>query len=270
MVSKLKFKGDKPKPKRKRGGDERAKDAKDAKDGKRTKADTANSDVGWVTAASSLDLQGPVMITFPSHDEDSRPYCVCSDAMGKVYTSSELDVVKAEDVDKPIHATEPNSVQQVFVLSPVPGSQSTFALKTASGTYLSCDKFGLVDAKARAVGPAETFVLSKTEGGWYLQTKFDRYLSVKRTKDEDDYQVRGDSDQVTLCETFVLRIQAKYQHKERQEHHSTKISSKRLKGMAGTDLSDADISHLKRAHANGKLNEALLDFRQKKKSDTRC
>jgi protein FRG1 len=262
MVSRLAFKGDAPK-KRKH------KSSRLPSEDKRLKIN--EEEEGWTSAQSFADLNGPVVIAI----SEEVPVVACADIGGKIYTSSEVDLVDKQT--KPtVHRIEPSSVQQVFVLSHLgfdETSQNQYAFKSVNDKYLSAGKDYMLDAKASSIGPNQTFTVTPIEGGgWSIKTSTERFLSI-RPDDESSsgYSVFADSEESSFQETFTLRVQAKYRQVPKiLTQEDARISSKELKERAGRDVSEGELKMLKDAHAQGRLNEALLDLRQKAKRDSRC
>lgn len=164
---------------------------------------------------------------------------------GGVYTTSGIDLVAEEGVAH--YRAEPNNVEQVFVLVAVGGSK--YALKSSHGRYLGVDRYGLLEAKATAINPQQTFTLLKQDAGWAIQTTWGNFISIQSKKD-DEYIVHADSSQIGFCETFVVRIQVRYSNSIRN-HVSTDenrhISTQHLKEKAGRELSKWEIRKLKNA-----------------------
>lgn len=161
MVTKLKFKGDKHK-KRKR-------DHNDPDDPGTSVNVAGDEEEGWIEAESLEDIgSGPLFITFAS----SPPVALASDPFGKVYASP---LMKEEDG----YATnvEPDDVKQVWIATRLAES-SKISLKTANGKFLSCDKIGVLSASKEAIGSQEEWLPVQREDGWALQNVFDNFLYV--------------------------------------------------------------------------------------------
>ena len=160
MVTKLKFKGEKPK-KRKRNEDDPEKLGASRHDGN-------DEDQGWVNAESLDDIStGPLFITFAS----SPPVAVASDSLGKVYAS----VLKLPDEDGDLEKAEPDDVRQVWIATRLTGS-SKICLKTATGKFLSCDKVGILSASKEAISPQEEWLPVHRNDGWAFQNVFEKFL----------------------------------------------------------------------------------------------
>lgn len=247
MPSKLKFKGEKPKKRKREADDQSSKKQKGPQDGKEEES-------GWMTAVENDQLRGPVVIM------NQEATCICADSEGTVYTSSELDQVN--DSKNVVDRIEPNSVQQVFVLSPLEVSnERRYAFKSATKTYLSV-KDSKFSAKASAIGAKETFEVEQYDGnGWTIKIH-DEYLHIT-----SDGSVKLSADKQKLA----FRVQTKYAAKLKTELEvKERISTRELEDRVGRRLSDNEVRTLKKAFKAGHLNEALLDIRQKSRSDTRC
>lgn len=129
MVKALTFKGDKPKPKKRK----RTQEEKDAtEDGPASKqlAQTgsagaeAEEDENWVSVDNVSDLAGPVMLVFSSEPV----MALACDQLGTVFAS------KVENMVEGIASSaEPHDVRQVFVATRVVGSESDVVLKGCNG-----------------------------------------------------------------------------------------------------------------------------------------
>jgi protein FRG1 len=158
MVTKLKFKGEKHK-KRKRDEDD--------PENQRISHQNDNNDEGWVDAESLDDIStGPLFITFAS----SPPIAVASDPIGKIYAS----VLKVSD-EADLGNAEPNDVRQVWIATRLTES-SKISLKTPNGKFLSCDKVGILSASKEAIGPQEEWQPLQREDGWAFQNVYEHFL----------------------------------------------------------------------------------------------
>jgi protein FRG1 len=162
MVTKLKFKGEKHK-KRKRDHDD--------PEAQGTSAHGAGEEEeGWIDAESLEDISsGPLFVTFAS----SPPIALAIDPFGKVHAAPLK--LKAEEEDL-AHA-EPDDVKQVWIATKLAGS-SKISLKTASGKFLSCDRIGVLSASKEAIGAQEEWLPVQREDGWALQNVFDKFLYI--------------------------------------------------------------------------------------------
>src|SRR5437016_11356492 len=157
MVTKLKFKGAKNK-KRKRSDEDAEKEGTSSQS-------RENEDEGWVNAESLEDIStGPLFITFTS----SSPIAVASDSLGKVHAS----VLKSEE------DIEPDDVRQVWIATRLAES-SKISLKTPTGRFLSCDKFGILSATKEAIGPQEEWQPVPRPDGWAFQNVYEKFMYLK-------------------------------------------------------------------------------------------
>ena len=160
MVTKLKFKGEKHK-KRKRNEDDQENEGTSLHDG-------SNDDEGWVDAESLEDIStGPLFITFTS----SPPIAVASDPLGKVYAS----ILKASNEGGDIRNAEPDDVRQVWIATRLAESSKIY-LKTPTGRLLSCDKVGILSATKEAIGPQEEWQPLLRADGWAFQNVYEKFL----------------------------------------------------------------------------------------------
>jgi len=129
MPKALTFKGDKPKPKKRK----RTQEEKDARDeGPSSKqlvpsgdgAAEAEEDENWVSVDNVSDMAGPVMLVFPSEPVMS----LACDQLGTVFASKVENMVEGV-----ASSAEPHDVRQVFVATRVVGSESDIVLKGCNG-----------------------------------------------------------------------------------------------------------------------------------------
>jgi len=164
MVTKLKFKGEKHK-KRKRNEEGAEGDGA-------TLHDQNNDDEGWMDAESLEDIStGPLFITFTS----SPPIAVASDPLGKVYAS----VLKASGDSGDVGNAEPDDVRQVWIATRLAES-SKISLKTPTGRFLTCDKVGILSATKEAIGAEEEWQPIHREDGWAFQNVYEKFLYSSR------------------------------------------------------------------------------------------
>ena len=112
MVKPLAFKGDKKAKKRKAPpADDKDLIENDTRD---STFDTQEDD-RWVTADTSADISGPVVIVLPS----KIPSCIACDADGKVFVSELENLVEGDPA-----TAEPHDVRQVWIANKVAGTDS--------------------------------------------------------------------------------------------------------------------------------------------------
>lgn len=150
MVKPLTFKGDKPKSKKRKNPDrdhdrdlsapskqpkpaESADPEADAEADARanTKAEASAEDQSWVTADTTSDISGPIVIVVPSEP----PACIASDMNGKVYASELENLIEGD-----AQTAEPHDVRQVWVATRVAGTEG-FSLKGGHGRFVLSSSF---------------------------------------------------------------------------------------------------------------------------------
>ncbi|KAG0202873.1 hypothetical protein BGX28_004749 [Mortierella sp. GBA30] len=277
---KLSFKGDSTKTKKKkRKADDDAKEE-----------DTHANAEGWVPVKSLSDLGGPIFLTFSSEP----PSCLLVDEKTSKVTMGPLEAPTDAEEDSSNTAVnfeqaEPTAVRQVFVATMIPDSDR-LTLKTFNGRYLSSDKFGIVSADSEAIGMQEEWtaiIKPGEEGGICLQSHYGKFLSVdevaavegRGSTTTTGFQIRADSDVIGYCETFQAKIQAR-NRKKAKKTTDVKIATKDYEfdqsrkfqtwNHGRVVVSNEDIGDLKKAKKEGRFSEALLDRREKLKSDRYC
>jgi len=274
--TKLKFKGEKIKKKRKREyGDEEGGSAS-------KRADEDEDPETWVLPENPAEIRGPTFITHPS---DPSPISVNFDSTRNKIILSSLDKDPSSDSDTPsLLDRTPTEVAQVWVTTRVAGS-ATINLRTGTGEgkFLSCDKHGIVSAFREARGPEEEWTpVILPDGMVAFMNVYENYLSVDEVAG-GSLQLRGDSEEVGFRERFWVKIQSKYKkeaHEEKKKREAgseltiiDETSTNRMHqawGAGRSVVSQVDKRELKRARKEGRLAEALLDRRAKLKSDRFC
>ncbi|KAJ3193382.1 hypothetical protein HK101_004936, partial [Irineochytrium annulatum] len=250
MSSKLRFKGEtkKKKTKKRKADDDHA------------AAEVDEVTEGWVDVKVAEDLNGPIMILSPTSEPPSA------------LNSTDMNVLTF----KPLHPSpdsqfEPDHVGQVFLATHLPTGK--LSLKSAFDKYLSADRFGVVTCTTDAVGPREEWEVVMRDDGCAFQAG-EKFLC------DEEGVVRCDSEKIGFRESFRVRCQAQ-----------NRASAKKRKAAAGADavrleedqlkkfqswgngrrvLSREDTIELQAAKKRGQLNEAMLDRREKIKSDKFC
>jgi protein FRG1 len=131
MPKALTFKGDKPKPKKRK----RTQEQKDAAEHGASKqlapsgdlAAEAEHDENWVSVDNVSDLAGPVMLVFPSEPV----MALACDQLGAVFASKVENMVEGV-----ASSAEPHDVRQVFVATRVVGSETDVVLKGCNSRYV--------------------------------------------------------------------------------------------------------------------------------------
>ncbi|KAM0441212.1 hypothetical protein ACHAPT_000518 [Fusarium lateritium] len=272
MVKPLTFKGDKKPKKRKRTEAEKA--ARDQTEAgpsdqqlQKKPEEEAEGDDSWVSAETTTDVVGPVMIVLPT----DTPSALACDPSGKVFTLPIENIVDGNPA-----TAEPHDVRQVWVANRVSGTES-FRFKGHHGRYLSCDKIGMLSATSEAVSPLESFNViptADTPGTFQLQTLRDTLLTIKPStkpsKSTAAAEIRGDADIISFNTTFRIRMQARFKPRLRaskEEKALAKISRRELEDAAGRRLDEDEVRVLKRARREGDYHERLLELKVKSKHD---
>ena len=214
--SKLKFKGDKTKKKRKRDdGDERTSSTS------KRKVDDKDPET-WVLPENVNELRGP---TFIFHPSDPSPISVnFNSTTNRIYLHA-LDKDKSEEGAEPTALLErtPTDVSQVWVITRIAGSE-TINLRTGTGEgkFLSCDAHGLVSSDRDARGPQEEWTpVVLPDGMMAFMNIYEKYLGVDEAAG-GTLQLRGDSEEVGFAERFWVKIQHKYKKEAYEEEKKKK------------------------------------------------
>ncbi|KAG0288209.1 hypothetical protein BGZ97_006883 [Linnemannia gamsii] len=283
---KLSFKGETKTKKKKRKAEDDGEDSKETND---------NAE-GWVAVRALTDLGGPLFLTFAS----DPPSCLTIDDKSKVNMSTLLQPTSSQDSDdddsdrKPtaggpvnFDTAEPTAVHQVLVATMIPDSDR-LTLKAFNGKYLSSDKFGIVTAHTEAIGMQEEWTAiikaDEEEGGIAFQNHYGKFLSVDEVAAETGkgtgIQIRADSDTIGFCEIFRAKIQARFRKKAKKAAGDVKIVTKDYEfdqsrkfqtwNHGRVIVSNESVKELNKAKKEGRFSEALLDRREKLKSDRYC
>lgn len=250
MPSKLQFKGDKTKKKRKHADGEGGEGPSSRR--RRRDDDGNNDDETWVRPDNVLEIRGPVFIVHPS---DPAPVCLAFDATRGRAVVSALDKdkgVKDEDDDTKdgvkeqeelgILSRTPTDVSQVWVATRVAGAESlTLRTGTASSTgsgetkFLSCDEHGLVSAFREARGPQESWIpVVFPDGMVAFQNVYEKYLGIDEVAG-GSRALRGDAEEVGFNERFWVKVQSKYKREAGEEERKKKEGERKVKiDEAGT------------------------------------
>lgn len=214
--SKLKFKGDKTKKKRKRDdGDERMSSTS------KRKVDDKDPET-WVLPENVNELRGP---TFIFHPSDPSPISVnFNSTTNRIYLHT-LDKDKFDEGAEPTALLErtPTDVSQVWVITRIAGSE-TINLRTGTGEgkFLSCDAHGLVSSDRDARGPQEEWTpVVLPDGMMAFMNIYEKYLGVDEAAG-GTLQLRGDSEEVGFAERFWVKIQHKYKKEAYEEEKKKK------------------------------------------------
>ncbi|KAL8798558.1 MAG: hypothetical protein Q9182_006573 [Xanthomendoza sp. 2 TL-2023] len=219
----------------------------------------AHEDDSWVTADSSGDISGPVVIVLPS----TKPTCIACDAAGKVFTSELENMVEGDP-----SSAEPHDIRQVWIANQIAGTDN-ICFKGHHQGYLGCDSIGNLSARSEAVSPEETFfclATSDTPGTFNIQTVREKFISVT----DDGKDIRADAETISFNTTVRIRMQARFKLKlkaNKEIKAKEKITKKDLEIAVGRKLEDDEVRKLKKARVKGDYHEKLLDVRVKGKHD---
>ena len=214
--SKLKFKGDKTKKKRKRDGD----DERTGSSSKR-KVDDKDPET-WVLPENVNEIRGP---TFIFHPSDPSPISVnFNSTTNRIYFHT-LDKDKSDEGPEPMELLDrtPTDVSQVWVTTRIAGSE-TINLRTGTGEgkFLSCDAHGLVSSDRDARGPQEEWTpVVLPDGMVAFMNIYEKYLGIDEAAG-GTLQLRGDSEEVGFAERFWVKIQHKFKKEAHEEEKKKK------------------------------------------------
>lgn len=216
--TKLKFKGEKTRKKRKRDGDDEGRAS-----GSRRKDDDADPET-WVLPEQPNEIRGPTFIVHPS---DPSPICINFNSTANRVLLQSLDREKVEDSEDavPVKLLDrtPTDVSQVWVTTRVAGSPTVnLRTGTGEGKFLSCDAHGIVSADRDARGPQEEWTpVIMPDGMVAFMNVYEKYLSVDEVAG-GTLQLRGDSEEVGFGERFWVKIQSKYKREANEEEMKRK------------------------------------------------
>ncbi|MCJ1372680.1 hypothetical protein MMC20_003905 [Loxospora ochrophaea] len=219
-----------------------------------------DDDDTWVTADTTSDITGPILITLPS----TPPTCLACDPNGQVFASP-LENILSDDPS----TAEPHDVRQVWVATRITGTEN-HSLKGHHGRYLSASKPGTLSATREAISPEETFLIipapESAPGTFSIQTARDSFLSLS----PDSSSIHSSAPTLTFNTTFRIRMQARFKPKLQASKASAaraKISRAELEAAVGRRLEEEEVRRLKRARREGTYHEEVLDVRVKGKHD---
>jgi len=211
---------------------------------------------GWVMVESLEDLVGPLVLISSG---------------GQLVSLSETGVPSTSEIDVPAEAFEPGHVSQVLVGKMLlPG---VFCLQSAYKRYLTSDPIGIVSASKEAVGPAGRWTPEYLgDGQLAFQSAFGKYLAVG----DQGMALRADSVEAGDAETFSVKCQAmlRWERNKSRAQPATSpedaLDLKALRRQHAFQPGKKISSDLLEAQRQGRLNEALLDRRVRKKHDKYC
>ncbi|KAL4785354.1 FRG1-like family-domain-containing protein [Aspergillus varians] len=283
MVKPLTFKGDKPKSKKRKNPDRtdlstpaklpkqsnltEPTDAEaDAAAEAHANAEDSAEDQSWVSADTTSDISGPILIVLPS----DPPTCIASDMYGKVYASELENLVEGD-----ARTAEPHDVRQVWVATRVAGTEG-LSLKGGHGRYLSCDKYGIFSATASAISQHESFLIHPSPdipGTFFMQTlggagETDTFVGMK--EGNKGIEIRGDEASLSFQTTMRIRMQARFKPRikaSKETKAREKVTRKELEEVVGRALDESEVKRLRKARREGNFHEEMLDVRVRGKHD---
>ncbi|KAL2840252.1 FRG1-like family protein [Aspergillus pseudodeflectus] len=283
MVKPLTFKGDKPKSSKKRKHththaseadpssvaappSKLAKQSEDPESSEAVDPDASAEDQSWVSADTTADISGPILICLPS----DPPTAIASDIHGKVFASELENLIEGD-----VRTAEPHDVRQVWVATRVAGTEG-FSLKGGHGRYLSCDKYGLFSATASAISAPESFLIHPSPdipGTFFMQAlggtgENDTFVGIK--EGAKGVEIRGDETSLSFQTTVRIRMQARFKPKikaSKETKAREKVSRKELEEVVGRRLDEDEVKRLRRARKAGNFHEEVLDVRVRGKHD---
>lgn len=212
---------------------------------------------GWIFANTTDDLMGPLVL-FSGNN---------------LISVRESGQIFYDEINEQIDNFEPTEVAQVVIGKMfLPGA---FCLQSAYMRYFSSDQIGKVSATKEAVGTSERWTPEYLSNGVFaFKSAFDKFLSFDLREG-----LRADAVAIGEYEEFRVKCQAREVWKRQKKQAAPVDTSKE-------DEEGAELEALRRARAiapgrlqskeleeaakGGKLHEALLDQRIKKKHDKYC
>ncbi|KAK9472210.1 FRG1-like family-domain-containing protein [Dipodascopsis tothii] len=252
MVSKLTFKNDK---KRKREKADRSDKVHKAERPERTTAVVPEEEPeGWVSAETAEELRGPCMLVQVGPD---GAHCVATDGAGRVSAAAVGDEL------------EPSAVRQVLVIVPIVQSPR-FALKSHAGKFVTVSKYGVCEATAEAIGPEQELEFVEAGGLWHVRSAWGKLLRVAPPDVRCDGELGADG-ALEADTALTVRVQARFRPRAAAAATAEeRLSTRELETRAGMALDRDAVRALRRAARDGRLNEAILDVRERSKTDHRC
>ncbi|KAK4895345.1 hypothetical protein LTR27_006688 [Elasticomyces elasticus] len=260
MPKALAFKGDKPKPKKRK----RAAEDDESKQVTPQQPEISTDDDAWLSALTTADISGPILLVLPT----IPPTSLSTDALGAVFAQKIENLVEGLP-----DSAEPHDVRQVWVATRVVGSEDKFTFKGSAGRYLGCDRYGVLGARSEAISPEEVFTVVGAEGkeGMFgVKTMRNTFISCVSSEDGGAPVVRGDAEVEGDGTAVRIRMQARFKvtHQvEKAEKLYAKISRKELEAEVGRTLEDDEVRKLKKARREGNYHEVMLDVKVKGKHD---
>ncbi|KAK5732815.1 hypothetical protein LTR17_010233 [Elasticomyces elasticus] len=255
MPKPLAFKGDKPKPKKRK----RTAEDDESKQVATQQPEISTDDDAWLSALSPSEISGPILLVLPT----TPPTSLSTDALGAVFAQKIENLVEGLP-----DSAEPHDVRQVWVATRVVGSEDKFTFKGSAGRY------GVLGARGEAISPEEVFTVvgvEGTKGGRFgVKTMRNTFISCVNGEEGAAPVVRGDAEVEGDGTKLRVRMQARFKvtHQvEKAEKLYAKISRKELEAEIGRGLEDEEVRKLKKARREGNYHEVMLDVKVKGKHD---
>lgn len=239
-------------------------------------------DIEWVPLTNQDGLIGPLWLTF---ERDSERYSLSFSELGTISLVPLL-----------VSDAQPSASHHVVVGQFI-GDRSHFSIKTSHGKYLGFDKHGFVETTKEAIGPHELWIpifLNDTDGIPCVIFKRKSYNT-----EDVDMHLQYDFSYKCLRADIEAREEATkffiFHHSTRSANTLAKSSEAGSSAQPSIDVSnyeydqmkryvswydrklslvkskmDSSTINLKTAEEKGQLHSALLDRREKLKSDKYC
>ncbi|KGG53094.1 hypothetical protein DI09_110p40 [Mitosporidium daphniae] len=221
-------------------------------------------DIEWVPLTNQDGLIGPLWLTF---ERDSERYSLSFSELGTISLVPLL-----------VSDAQPSASHHVVVGQFI-GDRSHFSIKTSHGKYLGFDKHGFVETTKEAIGPHELWIpifLNDTDGIPCVIFKRKSYNT-----EDVDMHLQYDFSYKCLRADIEAREEATkffiFHHSTRSANTLAKSSEAGSSAQPSIDVSNYEYDQMKRyvswydrKLSLGQLHSALLDRREKLKSDKYC
>ncbi|KAI9599290.1 hypothetical protein BDF19DRAFT_428255 [Syncephalis fuscata] len=149
---------------------------------------------GWTTVVDRNDLNGPLFFLY-----NTAPLrCLAvTEETHKLYFS----LIGEEPESVLLKEAEPQDILQVFVARQITAGGGGYTLRSATGHYLSADKFGVVTCLKEAAGPTEEWQPVLREDGIAWQSIYGKFLSIEIDENQTTTQKEADNTNKELVAT---------------------------------------------------------------------
>ncbi|KAL7425229.1 hypothetical protein Q5752_000917 [Cryptotrichosporon argae] len=295
-VSKLKFKGDKPKKKKRTH--------REVDDNDDEAALALADPKGWVFPTDVAHIAGPSFVLLPTEPLT----CLAWDPQRQRVYAAPVDVPLAPEgaadlsPNEILQAVEPSDVNHVWVVARLSGSEDVVSLRSSSGTFLTAHPSGTLSASNPSRGPLESLtpdlftpsssssssssspfpsLTLKTHAETYLSAPPASALEATSGSKRPGAELRGDAEVPGAAERFWVKCQREFVwrakgggEKRRKEDEAGGVEDEMRRnreaqtwGAGRALVSTADRKALKKAAKDGRYAEAMLDRRAALKSD---